>query len=123
WGIYLLPGGGSIPMPQGYAPLGAATIEEEAQSLYVTYGTKSAKVTADTGGGIQTNAFTLSPTDAKKWYSAWVKFRTESGSIALELVDDATGDSIPGDDAYSNASEAELSVGGMEPAAGTYRLR
>lgn len=110
-------------LPAGMEPLGAATIAEEAQSLYVTYGTRSAKVTANAGEGIQTQPFALSPTEAKKWYSAWIKFRTEAGSVALELVRSDTGESIPGDDAYSNASEAELSVGGMEPAAGTYRLR
>src|SRR5690606_27493027 len=53
-------------VPTGWELVGDAVTEEETDSLFVQNGTSSVKVTADAGDGIQTGAYTFTPTDRDK---------------------------------------------------------
>lgn len=105
--------------PEGTSAKGSATATIVTDPLYVTWGTQSLRVEADAGEGIESGALMLSG----DYYSMWARLRVESGRVAIDLVNTNTGKGTPGDRAYAvSGPDTELSVGGMEVAAGQYRV-
>jgi hypothetical protein len=109
-------------MPVGTTKIGTPTVAEETGEQYVTYGAKSAKVSADSGEGIKT---TLNiDNSGYPYFSLLVYLQVESGSVKVEF-EDSNGDLIPeGQFAQTNSSATQgLSLAAGQPASGTATIR
>ncbi len=112
----------------GMSALGSAVLSETTDEQRVTEGTRAQTVEADTGAGIQTDAFDFTPTALDPYVSAHARLTVESGRCVM-YFEDAGGIRYPDPDtekAYEAASELtmELGIGGLLPdlAAGAYSV-
>lgn len=80
-------GSGSSYLPDGIAKLGSPTVEEVSDAAYVNHGTKSIKVTAALGEGVETDDITLVSTLSQRYYSFWTGLRVASGKVRVSMID------------------------------------
>ena len=113
-------------LPDGVTTGGPATgdiaVREDVVPQHVRAGTRSLGVMADTGHYVQSDAMAIA---GAGYVSLWVNLRVLAGSVRLSLVAE-DGTAYPRNEEALGAADIVLrglSVGGLDPPAGNYRVR
>jgi phage minor structural protein len=116
-------------VPDEWSAIGTPTLSEETSALYTQVGGSAAKVIADAEGeGIQSDAFSINPTNPNVYFSAFVMIYVASGEVEFYL-DHSTDGRFPleGADELAFTNEQgkfiQLAIAGKEFPTGTVRLK
>ena len=108
-------------VPKGTVKVGSPTVTEETSDEFVKFGSKSAKVVADTGEGLE---FELDLETDYPYFSLLTYLYVGAGNVKVEF-EDSNNSLVPeGQFAETNSSNVQgLSLSGAQPASGTATVR
>jgi len=108
-------------VPKGTVKVGSPTVTEETSDEFVKFGSKSAKVVADTGEGLE---FELDLETDYPYFSLLTYLYVSAGSVKVEFEDSGSNLVPEGQFAETNSSNVQgLSLSGAQPASGTATIR